>query len=366
MTQSINDYLRDAFISRGTRMTRVERKLMNEAAAMLQSLSDEIASLLAGVQWETGDTYARLNRLERLKSKVDSLIQGTYTDLQDTTDENVVSLLNSEVEWLADTMNGALGIEIFDISLNKQLIKSLAGDVMIQGAPSSAWWERQRRDLVHNFMVEMRLGIMQGESLNDMVRRVRGTRESGFTDGIMSTATRNAEALVRTSAMTVLNDARMEGYNQNTNLIRGYQSVSTLDLRTTPICRAYDGATYDMEFNPVADTKLPYLATPRHWNCRSLHIPLLYSWKELADLYGGNTKLGRKLDKMPKSTRSSMDGQVPETMTYEQWLTKKNETDPDGVREMLGEQRYNLWLSGDVSLVDMINSRGDLIPIDEL
>lgn len=369
MQQPVNEYIRDAFIKRGTRITRTEAALIQRAADMLETLSGELSATLASINLERGTSAAKLARLEKLKTKIDKIISGTYSELDDYADANGLSLAQNEIAWLAQTINGALGIEIVEISINKTLIKQLATDVMIQGAPSSSWWYKQGKDLSHKFMSEMRMGIMQGEGLGELTRRVRGRQENKFADGLISyssSATRNAEALIRTSAMTVLNATRDEIYQQNEDLIKGIQSLATLDLRTTPVCRAYDGALYDLDYNPIMGTKLPYLATPRHWSCRSLHIPLLYSFAELAKRYGGNTKIGRKLDKMNESTRSSLDGQISDKITYGDWLRTYDKNDPAGVKDMLGASRYELWKSGKYDLADFINSKVNQIPLEDL
>lgn len=374
MAEPVNQYIRDAFVKRGVRMTRVEATLIRKATSILQDLSDELASILGGTNFDSGSSEARLARLEKLKSKVDRIINGTYADLSDAMDADGITLAQNDIQWFAQTVNGYIGAEIMDVSVNMKLLKTLATDVLIQGAPSSAWWYKQGTDLAHKFMAEMRMGILQGEGSGDLIRRVRGRKENGFTDGVLSyssSATRNAEALVRSSVMTVMNNTREQIYQDNADIIKGVQSVATLDLRTTPVCQAYDGACYDLDNNPIEDadgnvTDLPFLPVPRHWNCRTILVPILYSWEELANKFHGNSTLAKELDNVDESTRSSMDGQVPASMTYEDWLTQKDETDPNGVRDMLGPGKYELWKEGRVSLQDLIDNHGNPIPLDEL
>lgn len=90
-------------------------------------------------------------------------------------------------------------------------------------------------------------------------------------------------------------------------------------------------------------------------NCRSLLSPWLYSADDLPK---------SKRDKLTPSTRASMDGQVPASKTFEEFLTGKGEA---WQREYLGESRYNLWKSGKIkSLQDFITPDGRTIRLDDL
>lgn len=366
MNQSFNEYLMDAFINRGIRLSKVEAALVKESATIIWNLFDDLIGAIAKKNWSVGDVHTRLARLQSLRKQVTKILADGYADMDVINRSNAMELARKEMIWLGDTVNGALGIDILEVTLNKTVLKALANDSLIQGAPSAAWWEKQSTDLLHKFTTEMSMGIMQGETLDELTARIRGTKANAFKDGIMSISLNQAEALIRTSAQQVLNDARMSVYQDNADVLQGIMSHATLDLRTSPVCRAYDGAMYDTNFNPTGGNDLPYLATPRHFNCRSTHIPIVMSYEQLAKLYGGDTKYGRMLDRMNKSTRASMDGQVPSTMTYSDWLTKKNETNPKAVESLLGPSRYELWNVGKLSLADMIDSKGDLIPLDYL
>jgi SPP1 gp7 family putative phage head morphogenesis protein len=74
-----------------------------------------------------------------------------------------------------------------------------------------------------------------------IARRIRGT---ATTPGVMAVTRREAEALARTSVIAISNKARIDQYLATPGA-RGIRWVSTLDNRTTPICRALDGKAWD-------------------------------------------------------------------------------------------------------------------------
>jgi hypothetical protein len=364
---SVNKQLHDAFMTRGVMAARTEAQVQNDVLAYLNELTTELRMRLSSVDWESGDVAARLIKLDKLEKSVQATIEDYYSQIEDKAQQDVIDVANAEVSWLS-VVNDVVGIDIFDVTLSKELLKSLTSDIMIQGAPSSGWWAKQSDTLTFNFMKEMRLGIGQGETLNQLIQRVRGTREGGFTDGIMYSSTRDAEALVRTSVQTVMNDTRMAVYKQNSDVLQGVQWLSALDFRVCIMCRLGDGGVWDLEGNPLNDIarKFAFRIPPIHFRDRCILSPALRSWEELAQQYGGNTDIGKQLDSMSVSTRASIDGQVPDTVNFSDWITQKNKTDPAAVEEMMGSGRYQLWQSGKISLGSFLDDRGNPLPISKL
>jgi SPP1 gp7 family putative phage head morphogenesis protein len=188
------------------------------------------------------------------------------------------------------------------------------------------------------------MGYGQGESIGQIVSRLRSQVDIGK---------RNAEALVRTGVHTVSSAARELMYEENKSVIKGKLYTAVLDNRTSIQCIAYDGSFYDMENNPLGKTKLPYRDLPAHWNCRSMYIPVLKSFKEL----------GINAPEMPKSTRSSMDGQVPEDTTFKDFLERKG---VEFQNEVLGKGKAELWRQGKITLVQLVDQTGNAKPLKDL
>ena len=97
----------------------------------------------------------------------------------------------------------------------------------------------------------MRIGITGGENLQNLIQRVRGTKAANFTDGIEGLQKNKAEALVRSSVAAVNLEALIKTYEANGDLFNGYQWLATLDSRTSDICKARSGLTWDMDFKPM-------------------------------------------------------------------------------------------------------------------
>jgi SPP1 gp7 family putative phage head morphogenesis protein len=197
------------------------------------------------------------------------------------------------------------------------------------------------------FVQAIRLGVAQGETVQQMIVRVRGSatgRRGVYAGGILQTTTRGAEAMVRTAVAHVNHEARQATYAENEDLFSGYQYVATLDAATCLVCGPLDGKVYAVGEN------IPLL--PQHYNCRCVLIPIVKSWKEL----------GFDRDELPPGTRASMDGQVPEKTTYAEWLGRQSEALQN---EILGKGRAELFRAG-TPIDDMRSDRGRILTLQEL
>jgi len=120
-------------------------------------------------------------------------------------------------------------------------------------------------------------------------------------------------------------------------------------------CASLDGLTWDLDGNPIGhDTT--YSPPPRHWGCRSTTVPVLKSFREL----------GIVMDELPESTRASMDGQVPEGLSFDDWLRRKESEEPGFVADMFGKGKARLWLEGKISVRDMTDQTGRELTLKEL
>jgi len=233
-------------------------------------------------------------------------------------------------------------------------LAAIASDVLIEGAPSSEWWSRQSEKLLNNFKDQIRQGWTRGETLDQLMKRLTGGLDE---DGnpyfdLRKGTRRGAEATIRTSVQAVANDARMRVYRDNADIIDGLQWVSTLDLRTTVECAAMDGLVWDLNGNPIGHG-MTLDPPPRHWNCRSVLTCITKSFREM----------GIPIDEFPESTRASIDGQVPESQTFEKWIKGKPDSYAD---EVFGKGRAELWRQGKISVRDMVDQRGNPLTLEQL
>lgn len=117
-------------------------------------------------------------------------------------------------------------------------------------------------------------GVSNGETLDEIMGRIRTifkpyVEESRDANGVLLEPSR-LETIVRTNLTDVYNQGRMVQGAQAEEYLEGWQYSAILDSRTTEICKHMDGKVF------LADDKRAMaLRPPRHFNCRSLMVPIV-------------------------------------------------------------------------------------------
>lgn len=154
-------------------------------------------------------------------------------------------------------------------------------------------WTTKEIAAVNNLV---RKGYANGWTNQQLVQAIRGTKKLNYSDGIIARIGSNADAVVRTAIQHVASTARMETWAANADIIEGYRWVSTLDNRTTPICRSLDGQVFELGRGP---------RPPIHIRCRSTTVAVVDPKYDFLD---------------EGATRSSASGYVDGNLTYYEWL----------------------------------------------
>jgi SPP1 gp7 family putative phage head morphogenesis protein len=341
---SINEDIADDIRARAVIIARFDATVRRQINTLLKKLERELVAQIATADIEGDMSAATRARLETMLVNVRATIDAAYNEADSVLSDRLFDLAQIEASWVTRTFDRSAGVQLIDSTVTATALRALVSDSLIRGAPSEDWWAGQSTRLAAQFASEMRLGMSAGETLGQLKSRVVD---------LMDVSTRNAEALVRTSAQNVMNDARMAVYQANPDVVGELQHVSVLDDRTTEICMARDGLRWTLDGTPVGHN-LPFAQPPLHWNCRSTLIPVTKSWKEM----GFNVK------ELSPAQRASMDGTVPADQTYADWLKGKDAAFQDRV---LGPTVAQLWRDGDISLRDLINrATGEPLTVEEL
>lgn len=356
----LNDQLADKFIGHDVNLQRLQAEHRRILLKELKALESQIIAKLKNM---AGESFTKARQTALLK-QVQKTIQTGYRTIYQAHREAALAMATFDVQKIPTVVNGVVSVQMFTVGVPESVIASLLKDSVVLGAPLRKIWEQEAGALNQAFIAQMRQGILAGETTDQLIRRVRGTQAANFKDGIMNPRERAVEMRVRTSAQSILNDARWESYQANSDLIQGVQWQSVLDDRTSEICMALSGQTWDLSGNPLGDTDQPFPGPPpAHPNCRSTLVPILKSWEELTGIKGLDRAAKRELKDLPESKQASMDGQVAAKLTYEEWLGRKSQAFQE---EVLGPGKYRLWKSGKISLKDLIDQRGNPLTLAQL
>ena len=379
-----NDGVADSIITHAVNLERLKSSEVQAVWAMLRKVQGDIIEQLNALDPTAVGGKTRVKRLERLLANTTATIKANYQLIQKQHSGTLATIADLEGKSIQQAVGVGVGGEpkigaaLLTSLPPTPVLRALVDDTLIMGAPHKEHWGRQAGDLQQRFQDQMREGILAGEGVDNLVRRVRGTQASNFKDGIMEVKRYQAAALVRTSVQAVSNAARQTVIEANADIFNGVQWLSTLDSRTSDVCKARSGLRWDNDFNPIGHSK-QWSAPPAHWNCRSVVTPITKSWEELAGkkvvMNSGEltenfkNELGKlgftalQIKGIRRNMQSSMDGAVPAEFTYEDWIKRKPEVFQ---KQVLGEARWRLWNSGKIGFVDLVDQRSNPLSLDAL
>jgi len=256
-------------------------------------------------------------------------------------------LAKTEADFTAKTFT-SIGLEA---SLpSEATLKALVNGSLIEGAPSAKWWAKQSDDLAFKFSNQVRQGVAQNETVQQIVRRVAGSKKLGIP-GIMDVSRRNASALVHTSIQQVCADSKLATFKANADVVKGTRFLATFDSHTSQTCMAHSGAEWDLEGNAIKGG-FPFEPPPLHFNCRSTLVPITLTFRELG------------ID-MPevKGTRASDLGQVRSDLTFDEFLSRHSTEYQD---DLLGPGRAKLFREKKITMSDLMGQHDRPLSLDAL
>lgn len=355
---SVNELLRDRHISHQVDLQQYSSGVVRRIIATLNRTDADLAAKIreALERVPTATTFS-VERLDALLQSVRSVNIAAYDAVRRelTPELRQLALYEgmAQMEMFSSTIPRSLGLSYASVSSEQAYAAAMARP--FQGRLLSEWMTGLEVDRAVRIRDTVRMGFLEGETLDQIIRRVRGTKVNNFTDGILQTDRRNAEAVVRTAVAHTASVARDMFYESNDDLIKAVEWSSTLDLRTSEGCRIRDGKHYHPRTHKPVGHAIPWAGGPGrlHWRCRSSSVPITKSWKEL----------GIDMEDMDPGTRASMDGQVPAETTYGEWLKRQSAARQD---QIVGPTRGKLMRSGKLPFDSMYTDRGESLTLEEL
>jgi len=347
---SVNDEIQDRAIRHLLFLLRLQN---GEARQVVEFLDTEVLpdvldrlerrlGRIAARGFDTGPVTTR--RLQELAAALNQIVDDGLRGLRGEVVDRLVALAKQEATWQVGAINSSLPVKLEMVIPSAATMRAVVTKHPFDGAPLADWFRGLARQTQRGLIGAILRGLVEGETVGQIVRRIRGTRANRFRDGVLATTRHNAEAIARTAVIHVSNIARQETLTANADVLKGVQWVATLDSRTCPECQGLDGKVF-----PLDKGRRP----PAHVNCRCTISPVLKSFRQL----------GIDADEIPPATRASIDGQVPETTTYNQWLRRQSASVQD---EALGPTRGALFRRGELSVSQFTNRTGRVFTLDEL
>lgn len=356
---SVNFTLREEEIAHQVNLNRFSTGVVRRIIALLNKVDAELAAALqVALDSLPADSFT-VERLEMLLGSVRAINLRAYEAVGRQLTAELRDLAMYEANYQRQLFESVIPAQVIaQVGIAQTPVEQVYGAALarpFQGRLLSEWSTSIEADRMGRIRDAIRMGYVEGQTIQQMVQRVRGTRARGYGDGIIEIDRRNAEAVVRTAIGHTAGFVRDRFYEDNTDLIKAVVWTSTLDSRTTETCRLRDGKQYaPLTHRPIGHS-YPWLGGPgkAHWQCRSTSVPVTKSFREL----------GIDIDDLPPAERASMDGQVPAETTYAQWIKRQPAARQD---DILGPTRGALMRRGGLTLEKFATDKGRWLSLDEL
>lgn len=356
---ALNDRLQDEQIGRNADLLRYQNWLVARVIGLLNRVDADLLAALTTALDRLPAGELNVQRLEELLGSVRRLNAQAYSEVGRELTEQLRELVEVEAGFQYELFTAEVPPQVIAAvgvnAVNANQVFAAVTSRPFQGRLLKEWAASLEEARMVRIRDAVRIGYVEQQTVDQIVRRIRGTKARGYADGIIEIDRRNAQAVVRTAVSHTAATAREKFYEANEDLIKARKWDSTLDSRTTPICQIRDGKLYEPVSHKPIGHKIPWLGGPgrAHWGCRSVDVPVTKSWREL----------GIDIDEMPASTRASMDGQVPAETTYSAWIQRQSAKRQD---DILGPTRGNLLRQGGLKFDELFNPREQYLTLEQL
>ncbi len=341
---TVNNALLDEQVNHNIDLQIYGNGVVNRLIKILNKVdADLFAQLTAKLETLPASSFT-VERLDLLLSSVRTLNAQVYSEVSTELNNDLKALVEYEAGYQLALFQNTIPVQISFASVNIEQAYAAALARPFQGKLLREWMAGLEADRAAKIRDAVRIGYVENETLTQIKQRIRGTRALNYSDGLLQISRNNTETIVRTALNHYSNFAKERFYEANESVIKGLRWTSTLDARTSSICQARDGKIY-----PLDSGARP----PAHMNCRSIMVAVTKSWKEL----------GIDEQELPASTRASMDGQVPDSLTYQTWLEKQSTARQT---EILGVTKAKLFNEGGLTLDRFVNNKGHTYTLEEL
>lgn len=264
-------------------------------------------------------------QLERLLEEVRALQGDGWTVVRGRLNEDVAALARAESDFAASMVRAARSAPgltaTFNVPTTAQVVAAVNARPF-QGRFLKGWLDEAEAGSAKRVRETLRQGFVEGRSVTDLVRQIRGTKALGYRDGVLEISRRGAEAMVRTALTHTAAVSAKETYQALG--VAEATFLAVLDARTTLTCANLNGQTFPLD-------RFPW--PPRHVNCRSTSMPVV----------PGAPKV--------------------EAPSYSDWLKRQA---PEVQNDILGVRKAQLFRDGKLTLDRFTDDKGRVLTLEQL
>lgn len=196
----------------------------------------------------------RVTRLQALQIQIKSSVESLFMK-----QENDMTLFLSDI--YKDTyyrniheLQKGLGLGISFARIDNKALETVTKEKWLGENYSSRLW-KDKEKLLRELQINLSQSFIRGDSI-DKTANIIAER--------MKVAKNRARTLVNSESAYILNKATFNSYKAS-GVVKRYENVATLDLKTSDTCRFMDGKDF-----AIAEKEVGVNAPPFHANCRTV------------------------------------------------------------------------------------------------
>jgi len=380
MAQTYNEALLDAIVRHQIGLLRFSGGLRNRVWRLLDASEADMRREITRRGARAGlDTPAGLRSTSALLRVLRETRLRSWRDVRAAWFEELRELVRAEPGFLDALVTTAVPVELGTVLPSAERLRRIVTGHAFQGRTLRGWADNVQRADLDRIEQAIKIGLTQGEAPRALSRRIVGTVGLRGRDGVTQITRRNAAAITRTAVSGLTAQARAAWAEANKDVAPQEVFTATLDSRTTPICRRFDGELFDVGEGPVL---------PLHFGERSIYSPVIdgqvvgqrparnFTERSLLREFAAERgfRAPTKRAKLPHGTRGDFDafarvrmreltGQVPARTTYQEFLGRQTAAIQD---DILGPNRGRLFRRGGLTLDKFVEESGRELTLAEL
>jgi len=247
--------IEDKTVRRGHFIERYKTGTANDYDEYLRRVDKLVREILTA-----SSRISSTKQLFSIQKKLRAGMLDIYKDWNRKLTDELIDFSQSEINFLLRA--SGLALTVPSASVLRSAIKSRPFQNRLL-SESLSDLTRSEIKLLKNAISQ---GYYAGDSNAAIITRIRGTKANNYLDGMLSISKNRTTRLVRTAINHTSARAKEALFQANADIVERYKWVSTLDGRTSDICKSLDGKTWKVGNGPLP---------PAHFNCRSTVIPVL-------------------------------------------------------------------------------------------
>lgn len=260
MAKKIDKDLFDRLVNRQIAVGRYAERQAYEIIKLLNRADKELLAKI--IDRGESDSFTG-RRLEALLKETRSMVDKSYRELFDATKTEMVQFAPHAGEFAAATLSMSLPAAWSPVAISDEQLVAIVDKTPISiGKDKKLLLEEVFSSMAANkeeaIRGALRLGMVLGEDVPTMVRRLKGTKAAQYQDGLLEGSRKSMAAIVRTTTAHVNNVATQAIYAKNKDVLKGWLYVATLDSRVCSLCFSQSSKAF-----PIGEGPKP----PRHVNC---------------------------------------------------------------------------------------------------